>query len=218
MKLQIATWQPGKLRICLTGAAGSGKTMSALLMAYGITGNWSKIALIDTEQESGSLYSWLGRFNTIQINHSFNPKAFQEALELCEEAQMEAVVIDSLSAEWAGFDGILSQYCAHEGDSVQKWDYVMNQHMPFMEALLHCSLHVIATVKEVKGMTQAEPGYDHSFSTIIHLSPENEASLAKDRTGILKAYFPCVITPNSGAILNKWCLSDEHPFQNQQRA
>ena len=39
---------------------GRGKTYSALLMAFGITGNWSKIAIIDTENGSADLYENLG--------------------------------------------------------------------------------------------------------------------------------------------------------------
>ena len=45
-----------KLRLAITGPAGSGKTYSALLVAFGIGG---KIALLDTENGSGDLYSSL---------------------------------------------------------------------------------------------------------------------------------------------------------------
>ena len=43
--------QQAKLRLALTGVSGAGKTLSALYIAYGMTGNWGKIALIDTEHE-----------------------------------------------------------------------------------------------------------------------------------------------------------------------
>ena len=43
-----------KLRLALSGTSGSGKTYGALLLAKGIGG---KIAVIDTERGSASLYA-----------------------------------------------------------------------------------------------------------------------------------------------------------------
>lgn len=49
-----------KMRLALAGASGSGKTYSSLLIAYGMTGDWSKIAVIDSENCSAYLYAHLG--------------------------------------------------------------------------------------------------------------------------------------------------------------
>ena len=54
-----------KLRLAITGPAGSGKTYSALLLAFGIGG---KIALIDTENGSGDLYANLGDYDICNLN------------------------------------------------------------------------------------------------------------------------------------------------------
>ena len=43
-----------KLRLAITGPAGSGKTYGALQIAQGLGG---KIAMIDTENVSGDLYA-----------------------------------------------------------------------------------------------------------------------------------------------------------------
>lgn len=45
------TRKKAKLRMALTGVSGAGKTLSALYVAYGITGDWKKIALIDAARE-----------------------------------------------------------------------------------------------------------------------------------------------------------------------
>ena len=55
-----------KIRVSISGPAGSGKTMSSLLLAYGLVKAenpnlpdadiWDKICIIDTECGSGSLY------------------------------------------------------------------------------------------------------------------------------------------------------------------
>jgi len=43
------------------------KTYGALQIAYGITGDWSKIVVIDTENHSADLYAHLGNFNVIGL-------------------------------------------------------------------------------------------------------------------------------------------------------
>ena len=67
MNLQKAQRQQVKLRVGLSGPSGYGKTYSALLLAYGITGKWAKIAIIDTANNSASLYSHLGDFNVLSL-------------------------------------------------------------------------------------------------------------------------------------------------------
>ena len=67
-----ATKEKQKLRLLIEGASGSGKTYSALLLAKGLkekTGQ--KIALIDTEKGSASLYSNLVDFVFFDIVHEF---------------------------------------------------------------------------------------------------------------------------------------------------
>ena len=59
---ETVTRKKAKLRLALTGVSGAGKTLSALYIAYGITGDWSKIALIDTEHERARFYTmWMRR-------------------------------------------------------------------------------------------------------------------------------------------------------------
>ena len=62
MKLQKATRKQVKLRLGMSGASGFGKTYSALLLAHGMIGDWSKIAVIDTENGSAELYADLGDY------------------------------------------------------------------------------------------------------------------------------------------------------------
>ena len=54
MDLRKAQRKQAKIKLAMEGVSGSGKTMSALLLASGIT-DWSKIAVIDTENHSADL-------------------------------------------------------------------------------------------------------------------------------------------------------------------
>ena len=52
-----AARQKTKLRMALQGVSGGGKTLSALYIAYGMTGDWGKVALIDTEHDRALEYA-----------------------------------------------------------------------------------------------------------------------------------------------------------------
>ena len=59
MQLRQSMRRAAKMRLALAGASGSGKTYSSLLVAYGMTGDWSKVAVIDSENCSADLYAHL---------------------------------------------------------------------------------------------------------------------------------------------------------------
>lgn len=99
MKLQKAKRSQVKLRIGLSGASGFGKTYSALFLAYGMTNDWSKIAVIDTENNSASLYANLGDFNILNLQEPFSPERYIEAIKTCEAAGVEVLIVDSLSLD-----------------------------------------------------------------------------------------------------------------------
>ena len=80
MQLQKATRKKSKLRLNISGPAGSGKTYSALLMAKGLIGNWEKIAVIDTENGSASLYEHLGSFQKLTCRHHLRLKGISRQL------------------------------------------------------------------------------------------------------------------------------------------
>ena len=70
MAFTQVTREKSKLRLALAGPSGAGKTLSALLMAYGITGDWGKIALIDTEHGRAKFYANRSDFETGNISLS----------------------------------------------------------------------------------------------------------------------------------------------------
>jgi predicted ATP-dependent serine protease len=120
MQLQKAQRHQVKLRLGLSGASGFGKSYSALLLAYGITGDWTKIAVIDSENSSASLYSNLGNINVIDLKAPYSPERYVEAIKLCEQNNMEVIIVDSISQEWNGKGGCLQ---IHEqlGGRFQDW-------------------------------------------------------------------------------------------------
>ena len=73
------------MRLALAGASGSGKTYSSLLIAYGMTGDWSKIAVIDSENCSADLYAHLGGYQVLTLEN-YAPETYIEAIFSLQEA------------------------------------------------------------------------------------------------------------------------------------
>ena len=48
LNLRVSSKKQAKIKLALQGCAGSGKTYSALLLAYGLTNDWTKIAFKTT--------------------------------------------------------------------------------------------------------------------------------------------------------------------------
>jgi hypothetical protein len=49
-----------------------------------MTQDWNKIAVIDTENSSASLYSDLGSFNVLDLSPPYSPERYIEAISVCE--------------------------------------------------------------------------------------------------------------------------------------
>ena len=91
MQIQVAQKKKVKLKVGMSGASGFGKTYSALLLAFGAMKElhpnlsddecWSKIVVIDTENESASLYADLGPYNVINLEPPYSPERYIEAID-----------------------------------------------------------------------------------------------------------------------------------------
>jgi hypothetical protein len=152
MSLQFkkATKEQAKLRLALIGLAGSGKTYSSLEIASHLVPD-GKIAVIDTERGSASLYADRFAFDVLELERHA-PANYCEAIEAAEQAGYDVIVIDSLSHAWAGKDGALEQVdkiAKREGRSnnFTAWRDVTPQHNRLVDAMLSSRCHLIATLR-----------------------------------------------------------------------
>ncbi|BAO55004.1 AAA family ATPase [Nonlabens marinus] len=223
MKLIKAERHQVKLRLGLSGASGFGKTMSALLLAYGITENWSKICVIDTENNSASLYSHLGDYNVLTLNEPYSPERYIEAITICEEQGMEVIIVDSITHEWQGAGGCLS---IHEklGGRFQDWAKVSPRHQSFIDKILNSTAHIITTVRRkidysldtngngrttvIKHGTKeiTREGFEYELTVNFELiNDKHLVSVSKDRTGLFMDKPEFVINSATGKKLKNWC-------------
>lgn len=225
-KLRKATRLKAKIRLGLSAVSGGGKTYSALLIAYGMCGNWSKIAVIDTENNSADLYAHFGEFNVLLLPAPYNPERYIEAIQDCENSNMEVIVIDSITHEWDGKGGCL-QIQEQLGGKYQDWAKVTPRHQAFIDAILQSKCHVITTVrrkqdyemtKDSGGKMKVEKvglkevtreGFEYELTANLELDVRHNATASKDRTGLFEgkpAFIPSIET---GKAILEWCENGE---------
>jgi hypothetical protein len=219
MKLQTASRKRSKMKMSCTGPSGSGKTMSSLLVAYGLCGNWSKIAVIDTENHSAELYAHLGNYNVLPLSAPYTPEKYSEAIDVCTDAGMEVIIIDSLTHEW---EYLLDYHSSLQGNSFTNWSKVTPRHNDFVQKILQCPSHVIATMRTKQDYVLSEKngkmvpekvglktvqrdGMDYEFTLVFDLDIKNNATASKDRTGLFSGKPEQKLSIQTGKLIQDWC-------------
>ena len=225
MKLQKATRKKVKLRLNLSAPSGAGKTYSALKLAKGLVGDWSKIAVIDTENGSASLYEHLGEFNTIDLQPPFSPERYIQAIDTCLSAGMECIIIDSSSHEWSGPGGCLEinenlANAKYRGNTWSAWNETTPRHDAFVSKVLHAPVHIITCTrskmetvmtddKKVKkvGMKDIQrEGWEYELTVSLNIDRDTHKAIAsKDRTELFDNKEPFLITEKTGELIRDWC-------------
>lgn len=230
MQLRKATRQQVKLRLGLSAVSGGGKTYSALLLAKGLVGSYDKIAVIDTENNSASLYSHLGEFNTIELTAPYTPERYIQAIKACEDAGMECIIIDSITHEWDGKGGILEIHSSMTGNSFTNWATLTPRHQKFIDAILQSKCHVITTVRRkteyemIKDGTKTKvekaglkevtrEGFEYELTVNFNLDEKHNCTASKDRTGLFMDKPIFTITEDTGKIIKDWCEQGEPPVK-----
>lgn len=94
------------LIVGVAGGTGSGKTYSALRIAKGIAGD-KPFAFIDTEAGRAKHYASDFKFDHGDLSAPFSPEHYAEAIAAADAAGYPVIVVDSMSHEWAGTQGVL---------------------------------------------------------------------------------------------------------------
>jgi hypothetical protein len=225
LQLKKATRKKVKLRLNLSAPSGAGKTYGALLLAKGLVGSWDKIAVIDTENGSASLYEHLGDFNVIDLDPPFSPERYIDAIDACVSAGMEAIIIDSSSHEWSGPGGCLEineklAQARYRGNTWSAWNETTPRHDSFVQKVLHCDSHIITCTrskmetimgedKKIKkvGMKDIQrDGWEYELTVSLSIDRDTHMTVAsKDRTELFEGKEPFKITEKTGMMIKDWC-------------
>src|SRR5436305_5494207 len=229
MHLRKSTIKKVKIRLGLSAVSVSGKTFSALQIAKGICGDWNKIAIIDSENNSADLYDHLGDYNVLPVSAPFSPEKYVEAIHNCEKAGMEVIIIDSISHEWDGKGGCL-EIVESFGGKYQDWAKVTPRHQAFIEAILYSPCHIITTVrrkqdyemiKDNNGKVKVEKsglreitreGFEYELTINLEMDTNHNASASKDRTNLFMGKPAFVPSEKTGELIAQWCEQGEEAF------
>ena len=222
MEFRKAERRKAKLRLGITGPAGSGKTYGALLIAFGLGG---KIAMIDTENGSGDLYAHLGDYDICSLTAPYDVRKYLAAISEAEKAGYDVIIIDSLSHAWNGEGGLLDMQgrIADNGrkNNFAAWREVTPLHNKLIDAMLTSKSHIIATMRSKTEYIQTEnergrteirkvglapvqrEGMDYEFGTVFDLSINHMATVSKDRTSLFDGEM-FTLSQETGQKLKAW--------------
>jgi hypothetical protein len=223
MEIRKSERKQAKIKLALQGSAGSGKTYSSLLLAKGLTeGDFTKIAIIDTENKSADLYAHLGDYNVVSMGAPYSPERYLEAIELCESAGMEVIILDSISHCW---DYLLDVHSNMPGNSFANWGKITPRQNAFVNKILQSDAHFIATMRvkqdyvlnqkngkmvpEKVGLKAIQRNdLDYEFTIVFDIDTIHNAKATKDRTGLFVNTPEFKISSSTGMRIRNWCDQD----------
>ena len=238
MAFQKVQRKSAKMRVALAGPSGAGKTLSALYLAYGVTKDWGKIALIDTEHGRGQFY---GNRSDLEVGEYLYqelipPFTAERYIAIAKEAQQAVgtdgvVIIDSFSHAWEGEGGVLDFKESIEQqagkNSFTAWNDAGKKQNMLINSLLSLDCHVIVTMrtKMAYTMEQNERGKtipvkiglapvqrehtEYEFDLVLNIARNHIAIVSKDTTFLDN--WNGVITPELGASLSDWLANGVEP-------
>lgn len=236
-RFQRATRAQKKLRLAIDGPSGSGKTYTALALARELAGENGRIAVIDTERASASLYAnQVAEFDALDLtNHS--PESYIEAIADAARAGYAVLVIDSFSHAWSGRGGALEMVDnaakrSSSGNSFTAWRDVTPWHNKLVDAVLSYPGHVIATMRSKteyvlqeitkNGRTIKEPkkigmapiqrdGVEYEFDVVGSMDLDHNLVVGKTRCAVLDGAVVKKPGAEMAATLREWLEAGEAP-------
>jgi len=207
LELKVAQRKKAKLKLGMAAPSGGGKTLGALLIAYGLLKEdhpelsdaqiWAKIAVIDSENGSGQLYVGtepkgsnikIGQYNTVTLQPPFEADKYSEAIQLCFDSEMEVCIIDSTTHLWAGQGGLLEQQgnvAKRTGNSYTAWRDVTPQHTRFIDKMLQTDVHIIATMRSKTDYVQEKNDQGKTTIRKVGLAPVQKDGMEYEFTAFL---------------------------------
>ena len=248
MAIQIkkAKREAVKVKIGMMGISGSGKTLSALLIAYGLLKAehpdwtdaqiWDHVLVIDTENQSSSLYAGLhvgsdtvGEFLTIDIEAPYTVEKYTQAIDAAQEAGVEFLIIDSMSHAWQGEGGMLDKQnivANRTKNTYTAWREITPEFNKLMEKILQCPMHVVSTyrgkkeyaMEEENGKKKVTPkgvgaqfrdGADYESTIYFEIDQDHKAYASKDRTHLFDGQM-FIISSDTGKRIYQWLSTASH--------
>jgi AAA domain len=164
MAFKKAVKHNAKLRLAVSGPAGSGKTFTLLKLATELArDSGGRVAFVDTEHGSASKYAHGPTctsecadpshfdFDVIEPS-SFDPRKLIEDVSGAIKDGYSVFVCDSLSHYWMGPDGELEMVdnaakASRSGNSFAAWKTVTPIHNQLVDTMLRSPIHILVSMR-----------------------------------------------------------------------
>jgi hypothetical protein len=223
--------------IGIAGVSGSGKTYSAIKLAYGLAnGVGEKVGFLDTENRRGSLYADIvsDPFLIGDLYAPFSPQRYVDAILEFQKAGVEVLVIDSVSHEWEGPGGC-EDIANASTNKVIGWANAKAAHKRFMNVLLQSNMHIVACIRAREKIDFSDPKNPRPLGVqpIVEKNFPFELTVSlmmRDggrRQDVLKCpadLLPVLgrgegyLTEADGGLLREWIAGANHTDPNVERA
>jgi len=214
------------------GPSGSGKTYSALRLARGLVGPTGRIAFVDTENRSATLYSDLTEFYHLDLRPPFDHQKFIDSSKEAEKSGYDCVIIDSASHLWQGILDEKTNIDRRGGNQYTNWSEPTKHFNEVVQSFLQSRIHTISCMRSkqeyvlqtetnAKGREVQVPkkvgmapvirdNAEYEFTTVFEIGMDHLCATSKDRTGLFtdKTF---QITEETGEQIKKW-LSEAKPI------
>lgn len=182
---QKATRSQLKARVAFAGPTGAGKTWTSLEWAT-VLADGGRIAVVDTERGSASLYSDRFDFDVLTFDPPYEPGRLADILKTAESHGYAVVVVDSLSHFWEGEGGTLDMVDAAaqraHGNSFAGWKVGTPALRHLIDTMLGLDAHLIATMRSKMDYVLEEDDRGKKVPRKIGMAPVMRAGVEYEFT------------------------------------
>jgi hypothetical protein len=214
-----------KLKMAIQGPSGSGKTEGALALAKNFIPN-GKVLVVDTENDSASLYADRYEFDTISLTAPYTSERYKKAMQVAVDGGYDVLVVDSLTQQWDGQGGILRRKEEKDrggGNSFTNWASFTPEHTAFVEFIKQLPVHTICTMRSKQayvlekndrgketprkvGLEAVQrEGLEYELTLVFEVGMGHRAVTSKNRTTLFQADDAIDLTsPEVATLLREW--------------
>lgn len=162
----------------------------------------------------------------MSLKPPYTPQQYVDAIELCEKEGMQVIILDSISHCW---DYLLDYHSSLAGNSFTNWAKIKPLEKLFMDKILQCNAHIIATMRtkqdyvlnqkdgkfipEKVGLKSVQrDGLDYEFTLVFDVDIKHFALSSKDRTGLFMGKPEFIISEDTGKIILNWCNQGQSEY------
>lgn len=222
-----------KLKMAIQGPSGSGKTEGALALAKNFVPN-AKILVVDTENDSASLYADRYEFDTISLTAPYTSERYKKAMQVAATNSYDVLIVDSISQQWDGEGGILRRKEEKDrsgGNSFTNWASFTPEHTAFLEFIKQLPVHTIVTMrtkqayvlekndrgKETPRKVGLDPlqrdGTEYEFTIVFDVNMSHRSTTSKNRTTLFQTDDPIDLTsPMVAGEIRDWLANGARPL------